>query len=72
MKAIVKAVAKNGNTPCNFPWINGVRTDIILWNEKPTLENFETGVREVKSMINKDANKFGMALKDLEVTIQFV
>ncbi len=71
MKISVKAVCKNNQrTPCHFPWRNGVH--LFLQGDCSDLLNLQTEIEVVKQEVNRDANRFGLALKDLNITIKFI
>lgn len=52
----------------DFPWNNGVLVAILGDN---TLNNVINELHEIKKMVNADANKRGLKLSDLTITIEF-
>ena len=63
MKAIIKATT---GTQIGLPWENGVAVSLL---GEPTLDNIIKELNEIKKMINADANKAGLALNQLTITI---
>ncbi len=50
------------------PWDNGVRVCIL--GDPTDLNNLINEFETIKSMVNADVNRAGMALKDVKVTIE--
>lgn len=65
MKVIVKVEGNKGT-----PWDNGVRVDLL--GDCADLNNLIKELDVVKSMVNSDMNRHGLALKDVKVTVKLL
>lgn len=66
--------AKNRQVPLDFPWLS-INSDkgvmLSLQGDMSDVHNLQQELQEVKNLVNKDASKFGIKLRDLNIDIKF-
>lgn len=68
-RVIVTVKPKHGKSlPCDFPWINGV--SLSLLGDITILANLQNELAAVKSLVNKDINRFKLKLSDFDIIIK--
>lgn len=66
MKVLVTAKSRNPN----FTWNNGIHC--TLQGDCTNIDNLIKELKEIKAMINSDANKYLVKYKDLDIKIEFI
>ena len=66
-RMILTARLKQGDTPYNFPWVYGVQ--VSVFGDLTDLNNLMEELKELKKLVQIDANKFNIKLNDLKITL---
>lgn len=75
-KVIVSAKFKdNKGVPLDFPFLTfrdnvGVAFKVV--NDTSTISGMEAEIKEIKAMLNREANKSGLKLRDVNFTLEWI
>jgi|GEM_PF-4007269 len=68
-KVIVKVIEiSTKKLPFDFPWINGVAVNLL--GDTENLDNLVLELKEVRKMVLRDINRFGLNLSDFTIQIK--
>lgn len=65
----------NRHIPLDFPWLTfqGKRGVLIsLQGDVSDVHNLQKELEEVKKLVNRDVNTFGLKLRDVNIKIEFI